>query len=858
MSDNAVRRLMAALIFLTSLTIYLMTMAATVSFWDAGEFIAVSHILGIPHSPGTPMYVLVGRVFAMLPLAISVAQRVNLLSAFTAALGVMMVYLIISEVVRFMFGEAKTAAERIAYHAGGLVGSLFLMFSDTYWTDATEAEVYALSAFVMGLCTYLALRWLRDPAGRLSSEEREALKSEKGSDAAKAIADIEAERGGHSRNLILFVLYLLSLGIGFHLGTILVYGGIFFMIMMVREKSFSSTELIIFTFGMAVVLADMTLHRSTSLTQAGLAVFGILLVWTTISKGKFALYATLLFVLGVSVHLFMFIRSFHDPAIDMVDPQNWDAMYAHLRREQYPPINVFARKASLLFQIKHFWNYFTEQFRLLGDVRLGFFNLGVASVIVPLTLGIWGIVANFIREKKTWVLNFTVLALNSIGLIIFLNFSDSEVRERDYFYGGAFFYFSIFIGIGASALITMVIDEVRARSKDALKWAAAVAVVLVILAIMPAKYQWFSHDRSEDYVPRDYAYNILAALEPDAIIFTNGDNDTYPLWYIQMVEGFRPDVNITNLSLLNTTWYVKQLRDRKPSVPITLTDPEIERLRPMVLKDGGVAWRRDLVMQHIIQETNWKRPIYVAVTVPPEIWNPYSEYLEMQGMVRKLVTAKKKFQINEFQMRRNFEEIYEFRGVLTDDWKVDDSIFRGVDTRGMFINFAVAAFQLAQKASVRKEYTEAVRWAELSYSLNPDFDFSRRYLGLYYSRAGQFDKAIEHYMREIERDPSSGDYWMGLASIYEDSGDTEGALGILERAVVSAPTHRDLYGHGFRLSAILGRREQAKGFVRGWLDRNPGDKEFRQLYDNIDKVLDTEFGAGGSSEPDSSGRQSEQ
>jgi hypothetical protein len=163
MSDKAVRRLLAALIFLVSLIVYVKTMAASVSFWDAGEFIAAANILG---SPGTPMYVLVGRVFAMLPLAMSVAQKVNLLSAFTAALGVTMVYLIIVEVVRFMFAAAGKTVEKIAAHAGGLVGAFFLMFSDTYWTNAIEAEVYALSAFVMGLCTYLALRWLRDPAGR--------------------------------------------------------------------------------------------------------------------------------------------------------------------------------------------------------------------------------------------------------------------------------------------------------------------------------------------------------------------------------------------------------------------------------------------------------------------------------------------------------------------------------------------------------------------------------------------------------------------------------------------------------------------------------------------------------------------
>jgi tetratricopeptide (TPR) repeat protein len=343
----------------------------------------------------------------------------------------------------------------------------------------------------------------------------------------------------------------------------------------------------------------------------------------------------------------------------------------------------------------------------------------------------------------------------------------------------------------------------------------------------------------------------MAGLEPDAIIFTNGDNDTYPLWYIQMVEGVRPDVNIVNLSLLNTSWYVKQLRDRQPPVPISLSDPEIERLRPMVLKDGGVAWRRDLVMQHIIQQTDWRRPIYVAVTVPADIWEPYREYLEMQGMVRRLVPGKKEFRVNEFLMKRNFEHIYLFRGVLDEDWNVDYSVYRSPDTKGMFINFSVAAFQLAQKASARRDYDEAVRWAELSYKLNPDFDFPRRYLGMYYSRAGRFEDALAHYSREIERDPTNGKYWMGLASIYEDAGELESALDVLKRAVRSAPGERDLFGHGFRISAILGRRAEAKEFVRSWVDSHPGDKEFRKLYDNIDHVLDTEFGKGAKQAPDS-------
>ncbi|MDD3642231.1 MAG: DUF2723 domain-containing protein [Candidatus Krumholzibacteria bacterium] len=840
MRDRHLTGAAAALLFVATLGVYLATMAVTVSFWDAGEFIAVSQILGIPHSPGTPMYVLVGRVFAMLPLPLSAAQRVNLLSAVTAALGVMMAFLAGVEVVRFMYGRARTGLGRFVRLAGPAAGAMFLAFSDTYWTNAIEAEVYALSAFVMGLCAYLALRWLRDPAGT----------GRAGAGAEDGIEGALPQGPGHARGLVLLIVYLLSLGIGFHLGTILVYGGILLTILMVREKSVSGFEVLVFTFGMAVVVADMTVHRNTGLTLAGLAVFGALLVWSTVREGRFALHATLLFALGVSVHLYMYLRSFHDPAIDMIDPETWEAMYYHLRREQYPPIDVFSRKASLWFQLEHFGRYFREQFRLVGDVRLGALNAGAASVFVPVALGFWGIVSNWMRERRTWVLNFTSLALNSAGLIVFLNFSDAEVRERDYFYGGAFYFFSIFIGIGATGVLQLLREEAVRRSAAAARWAVPAGLAILVCSVLPARYHWFSHDRSGDWIPRDYAYNILASVEPDAILFTNGDNDTYPLWYIQNVEGFRTDVNIANMQLLHTDWYIKQLRDRQPPVPISLGDDEIERLRPMMMRDGGVAQRNDLMVQHIIQQANWKRPIYFAVTVPAEIWDPYSSYLEMQGMVRRLVPVEKDYQVNEFMMRRNFEDIWLFRGVLAGDGTRDESVYKSRTADGVFQNFAVGAMEIARLAATRGDFADALRWSELTSLLKPDFDYSDRVIGLYMARTGRIDEGIAFYTGLLEKDPRRGVLWLGLARIYEEAGEIDRSIETLARGAEAATDQRDIFAHGFYLCASAGRYDQARWFVQRWLDLHPGDRDFRQISDEFDRIMIEEFGAGG--QPDTS------
>lgn len=816
MSEKTLDRLLAGLVFTVSLTVYLMTMAATVSFWDSGEFIATSYILGIPHSPGTPLYVLVGRVFCLLPLAISTARKVNLLSALPAALGVLMAYIVMSRVARIIFAGAKNAAGSFARLVGPLVGSLFLAFSDTYWTDASEAEVYALSAFVMGLCTVLALRWLE--AGK--------------------------ERPKH---LILLIIYLLSLGIGFHLGTILVYGGIFLMILMVGDKEIGNSELIVFTIGFAVVVADMTLYRRSDITIAGLAVFALLVIWSTARGGRFAITASALFILGISVHLFLYIRSGLNPAIDEVDPQTWKALYAHLRREQYPPIDIFSRKAPIIFQLQHFGAYFREQFRLFGDIMLGRFNLGKASVLVPAALGLIGIMVNFNRGKRTWVLNFTNLALNSIGLIIFLNFSDSEVRERDYFYGGAFYFFSIFIGIGATSLLLMIAGQFKESSRKVMRIVVPAGLLLVAFSLLPARYHWYRHDRSDDYIPRNYAFNILAGLEPDAVIFTNGDNDTFPLWYIQYVEGYRKDVRVANLSLLNTPWYIKQVRDTEPRVPLELSDEEIDMLKPFRVEDG-IVWVKDLAVNQIIRAAGWRRPVYFSVTVPNEVWSPYSENLELEGMVRKLVPAKGRFLVNDFMIERNMKDVFEFGGILTADGRPDDTVYKSSDVRNMFVNYSIAAFQVAQKAARDNDFGKAVRWGEMSYAFAPGFEWPKKYLGPYYMQNRQYAEAVEHYKRILRADPGRGDFWVGLAAAYEELEQYGLALEALKTGAVSSPDHRDIYGHGFRVAASIGLKGEAESFVREWLEIHPEDREFSSLLENIDRILLEDFGIGAGKE----------
>ena len=157
----------AALLFGLTMAVYAMTTSPSISFWDCAEFIATAHTLGIPHQPGTPLYVLVGHVFSLLPLGIGVAHKINLMSGFFSALAVVFMYLAAVRIQHTWRQDETAGAPEWITRLGAACGALFLAFSTTYWNNATEAEVSALSSFTMALTVYLSVRWyeIRDQAG---------------------------------------------------------------------------------------------------------------------------------------------------------------------------------------------------------------------------------------------------------------------------------------------------------------------------------------------------------------------------------------------------------------------------------------------------------------------------------------------------------------------------------------------------------------------------------------------------------------------------------------------------------------------------------------------------------------------
>jgi hypothetical protein len=191
--------------------------------------------------------------------------------------------------------------------------------------------------------------------------------------------------------------------------------------------------------------------------------------------------------------------------------------------------------------------------------------------LLPFLLGIAGLFYQYNRDNKNWGIILLLFVMTGIAIVFYLNQYPNQPRERDYAYAGSFYFYSVWIGLGVLALfegISKLIGE---------KIAAPLAGVLCLLSvpvIMGAE-NWDDHDRSGRYLARDVAFNYLNSCAPGAILFTNGDNDTFPLWYAQEVENKRTDVRVCNLMLLNTDWYINQMKYKTyQSDPLPVTLPQ--------------------------------------------------------------------------------------------------------------------------------------------------------------------------------------------------------------------------------------------------------------------------------------------
>lgn len=663
------------LTFAIALLTYTLTLEPTVSYWDCGEYIATSVKLEVGHPPGAPLFQMMGAFFAMFTSDNSqIAMMVNFMSALASAFTILFLFWTITalakKVVEKTSGEMSKGSS-IAILGSGLVGALAYTFSDSFWFSAVEAEVYAMSSFLMALLFWLAIHWE---------------------------AEMDKPRGN---KWLLLISFIVGLSFGVHILSLLVIPSIVFIYIYKRHPELSVKQFILANLVSILVLAfvfkllfpftlrffsasELFFINTLGLPfNSGSIIAGILLValfyfglrYTRKKKmftANLLVLSVLFIMIGFSSWLMLPIRANANTTINENNPSSARELLAYYNREQYGDANVFygsyysqtadrdkanpyqdakpkyekdekAGKYVIVnnykdalpnYNSKHkgiiprmvdptpsvvqnykaiagipqrskrrptfgenisfmityqfgymygryfMWNFTGRQDDIQGnldnhgnwlsgidpidELRLGSQKNLPSEVtenkgrntyyFLPLILGIIGVLFHLKRDLNNFYILLLFFAFTGLAIIFYTNPKPFEPRERDYAVVGSFYVFAIWIGFGVLALY----EKLKNKITSVLMPTVLTAICLLAVPVLMAKENWDDHDRSGKYTTWNNAKSYLDSCQENAIMFTIGDNDTFPLWYMQEVEDYRTDIKLVNTSLFAKDWYIDQ------------------------------------------------------------------------------------------------------------------------------------------------------------------------------------------------------------------------------------------------------------------------------------------------------------
>jgi hypothetical protein len=735
LTHKRVNSALALFVFLFSAIVFYRTAGPTIALWDCGEYLASSACLGIPHPPGTPLLVPLGRVFLMgLTFLKDAGFRLNLMSVISSALTVLFIYFIIIRVLIFILGEPDTRWKRLSLYCGGVVGALFCAFGNTFWFCSLEwSEQCNVCLLPNVISIWLALKWAQSQ-------------------------DPKRDR------LLLLLSYVGFAGIGMHMISGITMPAIFLFVMMVDKQKRFDWRLWAVGLCTSLFMFNLSWFIIVSISITVITLIMMLVKGRDQDKWRFCFWFSFLAVVGFSNHLYMPIRSALNPAIDEAHPVTWQAFTGALDRKQYGSESMVSRslwrRGALsrqfgieshmgyggfhLTQFFHFSDKDTQKSFIEANVPLGLLQLLI--YLIPTALMLFGWFYVYRKNKNVAILLILVTLLTSVVLVWYMNFADGtcaehqdymqwaqhgkqgpmptvhrEVRVRDYFFNAGFMFFAMWIGIATTCLLTYLFGHKNRFLRTTL--APLLTVGLFVSPALPLTQNYTARDRSMNWMPYDSAYNFLMSCERDAILVTNGDNDTFPLWAIQEAFGIRKDVRIVNLSLLNTDWYIKQLKKVEPRVPITFTDEQIDLLNvelnpfvdptPYQLPNAGIQvvipGRRqqnilrvqDKVLLNIVDSNKWKKPVYFAVTVSEDNYMGLDPYLQMQGLVYR-VFQKPVPENNRMDIDKSvylLDKVFRYGTAKLTDHPTDEAV------RGLISNYTACYVQVA--LALRKPLMDA-------------------------------------------------------------------------------------------------------------------------------------------------------
>ncbi len=440
--------------------------------------------------------------------------------------------------------------------------------------------------------------------------------------------------------------------------------------------------------------------------------------------------------------------------------------------------------------------------------------------MLPLLLGIIGLLYQAYSGQKGiqgfWI-TFFLFFMTGIAIVLYLNQSPYQPRERDYAYAGSFYAFCIWVGFGVAGLAKVLEKYVKAPSVVA---GAVASVLCLFVPIQMAGQNWDDHDRSKRYMARDFGHNYLESCEPNSIIFTNGDNDTFPLWYAQEVEGIRTDIRVCNTSYLQTDWYIDQMKKQAyESSPLPISwnredyvqgkrdfahifplvdqaidlkqalnyvrtdDPKYKRVpgynqefdyipsqtltykvdsaaavgngvvgakyQPHMLnemtidlKGKNALGKQELMILDMLQNNNWERPMYYAITVSPDQFVNLDGYFQQTGMAYQIVPMNTKdsdIAVNSEKMYDNVMNKFKWGGANTPGVYIDENTMRMCISYRMFV-FGRLASVLINEGQNEKALNVLDKSMEVFPAENVPLNYSVLSIAEGYYKLGEIEK----------------------------------------------------------------------------------------------------------------------
>jgi hypothetical protein len=602
--------------------------------WDTGEYMAAVKVLGIPHPPGNPFFMLLGHAFASLPIPVSYGARINIMAALASALSAGFWFLITERIV------ARWITDRWQRIVIASLATLIGATAFTVWNQSVVNEkVYTISLLFFTIQSWLIIEWIEDP------------------DSPRA------------DRLIILVCFLLGLGYSNHPAGFL------------------------------------------PLPAAGVAL--LTTRWRTLLRWKLVLAALGALIIGLTPFIYEPVRAAYFPGINEGAPTacetklkasctftklTKDRLMDNINRRQYGEKE--GRGAPYTAQVGMWWLYFKWQW--LRDSTGTMPGLQGMFAFLYLGFGLLGGYVHWKRDRKTFWYFGPLMFTMTLALIYYLNFKygwsqdpgardvEREVRDRDYFYIWSYSAWGVWAAIGLSYIWEQVAYVFSGSEQPTEKtggkktpvmapaWPTRrgfmLAAPILLIAVVPLFANWTSASRAGHQFTDAWAKDYLNSLEPYAIVITNGDNDTFPLWYAQEVDGVRRDVTVAVTTYLDTDWFVRQMirrpvetydaangpaiyRDKvwkKPvGPPLKMTFAEADAIpeyivinQPQLFRQGditlniepGYLVRDELVLLRLIKDAFPERPIYLSTGGGGRSIGPALQpYLLSQGFVQKLM-----------------------------------------------------------------------------------------------------------------------------------------------------------------------------------------------------------------------------